>query len=70
MTQSPLNPPLTALSVWPLCCCCCCPLLLLFLQLTIKEGEISTGPVKQSKAFDIERKIQIVYLDENLRIAR
>jgi hypothetical protein len=40
------------------------------LQLSIKEGEISTGPVKQSKSFDIERKIKIVYLDEDLRIAR
>jgi hypothetical protein len=26
--------------------------------------------VKQSKSFDIERKIKIVYLDEDLRIAR
>lgn len=39
-------------------------------QLSIKEGEISTGLGKQSKEFDIERKIKIVYLDDNLRIAR
>jgi hypothetical protein len=43
---------------------------LLVLQLSIKEGEISTGLGKQTKEFDIERKIKIVYLDENLRIAR
>jgi hypothetical protein len=40
------------------------------LQLSIKEGEISTGLGKQTKEFDIERKIKIVYLDDNLRIAR
>lgn len=52
------------------------PLLLFLLpcfpvvQLSIKEGEISTGLGKQTKEFDIERKIKIVYLDDNLRIAR
>lgn len=39
-------------------------------QLSIKEGEISTGLGSQTKEFDIERQIKIVYLDENLRIAR
>jgi hypothetical protein len=40
------------------------------MQLSIREGELNFGVTKQSKEFDINRKIQIVYLDETLRIAR
>lgn len=56
------------------CCCCCYADMSLPLcpheQLSIKEGEISTGLGTQAKQFDIERRIKIVYLDDNLRIAR
>jgi hypothetical protein len=41
-----------------------------WLQLEIREGELNLGVSKQAKAFDINRKIQIVYLDDTLRIAR
>lgn len=39
-------------------------------QLSITEGELNFGVTKQAKTFNINRKIQIVYLDETLRIAR
>jgi hypothetical protein len=40
------------------------------LQLSIREGELNLGVSTQAKQFDINRKIQIVYLDDTLRIAR
>lgn len=42
----------------------------MLLQLSITEGELNFGVTKQAKTFNINRKIQIVYLDETLRIAR
>jgi hypothetical protein len=39
-------------------------------QLSITEGEINAGFGASPKAFDIQRKIQIVYLDDTLRVAR
>jgi hypothetical protein len=39
-------------------------------QLRITEGELNIGLGTQQKEFDITRKIQIVYLDDTLRIAR
>lgn len=47
--------------------CCSCAALV---QLRITEGELNTGLGTQQKEFDITRKIQIVYLDDTLRIAR
>lgn len=38
--------------------------------LTIREGELNAGIVNQQKEFDITRKIQILYLDDTLRVAR
>eukprot|EP00775_Hariotina_reticulata_P005046 gene5046-5287_t len=38
--------------------------------LRITEGELNLGLGTQQKEFDITRKIQIVYLDDTLRIAR
>jgi hypothetical protein len=41
------------------------------LQLTIDRGELNTGfGGTQPKDFDIQRRIQIVYLDEQVRVAR
>jgi hypothetical protein len=40
-------------------------------QLRITEGELNSGVGGSiAKEFDIARKIQILYLDETLRIAR
>lgn len=39
-------------------------------QLSITRGELNTGFGTQQREFDINRTIQLVYLDGNLRIAR
>jgi hypothetical protein len=38
--------------------------------LSIDSGELNTGVGQQSRDFDIQRRIQVVYLDDTLRIAR
>ena len=38
--------------------------------MTIDSGELNTGVALQTRDFDIQRRIQLVYLDDTLRIAR
>ena len=40
------------------------------LQLSIERGELNTGLGTQQREFGIQRRIQVLYLDDTLRIAR